>query len=259
LIVGLTVAQGSAAQSLASRIAAAPDGEVRLAFAAREGVCGDGRTFIRDRNRDDYISFEADDSHWKGRTRWRDRPCEDGPVRVALKVRGGAVRSVRTYVGGAWSTASGVTDLGTLAAARAPEALLEIARDGKHPGGDDAIFPATLADSVTAWPMLLRLARDRSAPRDSRRSAVFWVSQAASDAATEGLANLAEDGAEDREIREQAVFALSQLSEDRGVPILLRLATTNRDPAVRRKALFWLGQSEDPRALALFEEILTRK
>ncbi len=94
LLVGLTVAQGSAAQSLASRIAAAPDGEVRLAFAAREGVCGDGRTFIRDRNRDDYISFEADDSHWKGRTRWRERPCEDaedeyddGPGSAELHVR----------------------------------------------------------------------------------------------------------------------------------------------------------------------------
>ena len=31
------------------------------------------------------------------------------------------------------------------------------------------------------------------------------------------------------------------------------------DPEIRRKALFWLGQSEDPRALALFEELLTRR
>jgi hypothetical protein len=28
---------------------------------------------------------------------------------------------------------------------------------------------------------------------------------------------------------------------------------------VRKKALFWLGQSGDPRAIALFEEILTGK
>jgi len=33
---------------------------------------------------------------------------------------------------------------------------------------------------------------------------------------------------------------------------------SNRDPEMRRKALFWLGQSGDPRALALFEELLTK-
>jgi len=32
----------------------------------------------------------------------------------------------------------------------------------------------------------------------------------------------------------------------------------HRDPEVRRKAIFWLAQSQDPRAVALFEEILTR-
>jgi HEAT repeat protein len=65
------------------------------------------------------------------------------------------------------------------------------------------------------------------------------------------------DDDEDREVRESAVFALSQLPREEGVPILIRAARTNRDPKVRRQALFWLGQSEDPRALALFEEILT--
>jgi hypothetical protein len=32
---------------------------------------------------------------------------------------------------------------------------------------------------------------------------------------------------------------------------------THRDPDIRRRAIFWLGQSNDPRALALFEELLT--
>jgi hypothetical protein len=41
-----------------------------------------------------------------------------------------------------------------------------------------------------------------------------------------------------------------------GVPALLRIARSNPDPELRKTALFWLGQSEDPRALALFEEIL---
>ena len=38
---------------------------------------------------------------------------------------------------------------------------------------------------------------------------------------------------------------------------MIRIARTNRDPNLRRTALFWLGQSKDPRALDLFEELLT--
>ena len=34
------------------------------------------------------------------------------------------------------------------------------------------------------------------------------------------------------------------------------LARTHRDPEVRKQAMFWLGQSNDPRALAFFEEVL---
>jgi hypothetical protein len=34
------------------------------------------------------------------------------------------------------------------------------------------------------------------------------------------------------------------------------VARTHRDPRIRDRALFWLGQSGDPRAYALFEELL---
>jgi hypothetical protein len=52
------------------------------------------------------------------------------------------------------------------------------------------------------------------------------------------------------------VFALSQRPADEGVPVLIRIARTNRHPELRKTALFWLGQSADPRALTLFEELL---
>jgi HEAT repeat protein len=55
------------------------------------------------------------------------------------------------------------------------------------------------------------------------------------------------------------VFALSQLDNDRGVPELIKVARTHRDPQIRKNAIFWLGQSEDPRAIALFEELLTTR
>ena len=87
---------------------------------------------------------------------------------------------------------------------------------------------------------------------------MFWLGQAAGDAATKGLTDLVDDGNQDREVRESAVFALSQRPRDEGVPALIRIARENKDPDLRRKAIFWLGQSDDPRALSLFEELLTK-
>ena len=59
-------------------------------------------------------------------------------------------------------------------------------------------------------------------------------------------------------VKKKAVFALSQLPKDEAVPELLHVAQTNANPAVRKEAIFWLGQTHDPRALAFFEQILER-
>ena len=228
-----------AAQDLGSRVGAAPDGLVRLSFASKPGVCGRGESISRGGHRDGW-------------------DCDEGPVRVALDVRGGQVTAVRTYVGGQWTRPTGrVTDLGAVSAPVAARYLIGVAEKAGVRG--DPIFAATLADSAVIWPDLLRIGRNASLPRETRKQAVFWLSQDAGDAATRGLADLAEDQKQDRDVREQAVFALSQLDDDRGTEPLIRLAKTNPDPAIRKKAIFWLGQSEDPRALALFEELLTRK
>ena len=48
------------------------------------------------------------------------------------------------------------------------------------------------------------------------------------------------------------------MPDGEGVPQLIRVAKTNRNPEVREQAVFWLGQSEDPRALDFIEQILTR-
>ncbi len=248
-LAGVCLASPAHAQSLASRVSAVGSGTVRMAFTARQGVCGNGDNNIQinDHNR---ITRNGDS----------DSPCLclPGPVRLSLEVRDGAVTRIRTRVGGSWGAAeSGVTDLGPVAAPDAGAYLLELARRAPGHAGEDAVFAVTLADSVTPWPDLLALARNDQVPSRTRKSAVFWLSQAAGDKATEGLKDLAEDDSEDREVREAAVFGLSQLHNDTGVEALIQVAKSNHDPQIRKKALFWLGQSEDPRALALFEQILT--
>jgi HEAT repeat protein len=100
------------------------------------------------------------------------------------------------------------------------------------------------------------MARDTSLPSETRKQAVFWLGQAAGGAATRGLDSIARDTTGDIEVRKHAIFALSQRPASEAVPVLIDIARTNRHPELRKTALFWLGQSEDPRAIALFEEIL---
>lgn len=257
-LLGALAAQDAAA--IAQQVAAAPDGEVRLTFAARLGVVGNGYGVIgwdcTDWGRCSHQRM--DDGNDGGHGDWRSLN-EPGPVRVSLRVRERGVVSLRTYVGGAWRPAERVTDLGTVPAAAAARYLLGLARrDGGRPARD-AIFAAALADSIAIWPDLLALARDRSIRSDTRKQAVFWLGQAAEDAATQSLDSLAATSDEEIEVREAAVFALSQRPRDEGIPALIRIARSHRDARLRRRAMFWLAQSDDSRALELFEEILTRK
>ena len=59
-------------------------------------------------------------------------------------------------------------------------------------------------------------------------------------------------------VKKRAVFALSQLPGNEGVPLLIELARTHGNREIRKQAMFWLGQSGDPRATSFFEEVLRR-
>jgi hypothetical protein len=255
LAAGALVIVAAELPAQASRLAAVRDGTVRFTFALRPGVCGQGQNIWRTGR------VGRDGLRMDGRTQRDveyDVDCATGPGRVVIEKAAGRVTDLRFYVGGRWRTAGSATDLGQLPARQAADALLEIARSADGKAGDQAIFPATLVDSVEVWRELLRLARDESLPRRARTQAVFWLGQAAEAPATAGLTELVGEAAIDREVREQAVFAISQRPKDEGVPALVNIVRTSRDPAVRKKALFWLGQSGDKRALDLIEELLTK-
>jgi hypothetical protein len=233
-----------AAQSLAQQVRGAGDGTVRLSFAAREGVCSRGPGSIT------IIERGTGDQEWES-------DCPTGPVRVSLRLKGGRVTGSETYVGGRWRPGRGrVTDLGLVPAREAAELLLALAPETGDDDGGELITAATLADSAEVWPRLLGIARDPGTREETRRQAIFWLGQAAGEEAARGLDSLAADGGGDIEIRKHAVFALSQRPADEGVPVLIRIARADLHPELRKTALFWLGQSEDPRALTLFEEIL---
>jgi HEAT repeats len=258
VLAALTLlAAAASGQSIANRVARVSNGTVRMSFAARPGICGSGNSIMH--------------SNGRGRTTWgndwnRSRDvewesdCDLGPARVVIDRRNGEIADLRFYVGGRWRPGgSDVVDLGTVSAHEAADYLVSIAQTERGSMGEKAIFPATIADSAEIWPALIKIARNPDVPRSTRTQSVFWLGQAAGDAATANLKDIVVDNSVDREVREQAVFALSQRPREEGVPALIAVARTNKDPEIRKKALFWLGQSHDPRALDLFEELLTKK
>jgi len=248
----LAAAHPARAQSLASRVSSVGDGTVQLRFASRSGVCGDGRGSIGSSGHS-FTLRRSSDSDFGYDDTW----CAPGPVRVVLSVHDGEVERARVFVGGNDSS-SGVRDLGTVGAHEAAGYFLALAPRAPARVADDAIVAAVLADSVTPWPALLSIARDGGVPRGTRQSATFWLSRGA--AAVVNQRSLfgarEEDESERDEVRGAAIFALSQQPRDEGVPALIRVARGSNAPAARDKALFWLGQSGDSRALDLFAQIL---
>lgn len=102
-------------------------------------------------------------------------------------------------------------------------------------------------------PELSKLARHHERTK-VRREAIFWLGQRAGDKAAGELRRAVDEDPEDA-VREHAVFAISQLPREKSVPLLIDLVKHKR-AAVRKKAIFWLAQTGDPRALEAIEEIL---
>lgn len=112
-------------------------------------------------------------------------------------------------------------------------------------------FDLTLVHQPAAAQTLIRMAHQDPAPQ-VRRQAQFWMAQIATRIGTKNVADDLGNSADNdpnESIRKSAVFSLTQLPNGEGTPKLIQLAQTSKDPAVRKQAVFWLGQSNDPRAL----------
>jgi HEAT repeat protein len=93
---------------------------------------------------------------------------------------------------------------------------------------------------------------------DVRAQAWFWLAQTGAANAEQAIvAGLRKDA--DAQVREQAVFALSQLPGDRAAKALIEVAqdqSLSREQ--RKRAVFWLSQSESDAAQAYLEKVLVR-
>jgi hypothetical protein len=252
-----TATAAHAQRSIASRIDAVHAGRVRMTFAAREGVCGDGMSWFRTRNGSVTGSFNGNFNGTIGGGRDVEPTCERGPVRLVVVRDSGRTLDVRTYVGGRWKADTGITDLGNVSAVDAGRWLLDMAETGPARPARSAITAATIADSLEPSATLLRIAKNESRPSDVRSSALNWLGDVVGDKVSSTLDSIAYEPG-DRDVRRQAIFALSRRPVDEAVPAMIKMAETLPDRELRKTAVFWLARIKDPRAMAWMEQRLGR-
>lgn len=240
-----TLATPAGAQTLASRIAAVRDGSVHLSFATRPDVCGYG---------DEGFSVMRGPGNAEG---WRGRPCIHGPMQMELVRSDGETIGVRMCIGCRPRESSGnAVMIGDVPPAEAARYLVSAARTLSHHSAGQAMAAATVADGVDVSPELTALVKDESVSTDTRKDALFWLGQ--SDPSTRDLDRLYDQVASTA-LHEQFAFVLSQRHDDgAAIDKLIDIAQHDGSVDVRKKAMFWLGQSHDPKAVKFFRDILVR-
>ena len=246
VFAGASPGQG---QSVSQRVTSA-DGTVWVIYPSRPEACGDGQSFIGHvLGRSTYYSGE---SSYSGNGWWSNRPCLAGPVRVVASVFDHEVTRVRAYVGPV-PESHGDARVLTVGANDAVAWLSDLVSKGEGRVASEAMLPLVAADAPDPWPLLLRIARADDRPRSIRSTAMVWLGTAVNEHL--GLTDASDDTPED-EMRSQAVFVLSQRPKSESVPALIDAARSSPHPSARRAAIFWLGQTGDPRAVDVYAELL---
>ena len=105
-----------------------------------------------------------------------------------------------------------------------------------------------------AW--LMGIALNSKEDIELRKKALFWAGQAG--VAISELSQLY-DRIPDEEMKEQIIFALSQRQrESAAIDKLFDIAKNEKDSELLKKAIFWLGQSRDPRVQQFLLDLINR-
>ena len=121
---------------------------------------------------------------------------------------------------------------------------------------DKILFSMSQVEGRESQRWLLGVAGDVNENIELRKKALFWAGQ--SDIPGTELFTLYEK-MPSREMKEQLIFVYSQRDERAAVDKLFEIARTETDKELQKKAIFWLGQSDDPRVPAFLERLLEGK
>jgi HEAT repeat protein len=103
---------------------------------------------------------------------------------------------------------------------------------------------------------LVDLARDKSLSIEARKNALFWAGQNGAD--LRQLVALYDEMKGETEIQNQLIFVFSQRRDREAVDKLMDIASSDPDRDLRKQAIFWLGQSRDPRVQKFLLDLINR-
>ena len=103
---------------------------------------------------------------------------------------------------------------------------------------------------------LMDLAANEQEGVELRKKALFWAGQS-DDVSLERLTGLY-DRLKNRDMKEQMIFVYSQRNEGAALDKLIDIAKHEPDAELRKKAIFWIGQSHDPKAAQYLQEVVSQ-
>ena len=126
--------------------------------------------------------------------------------------------------------------------------------DPDHEVRKKALFSLSQMDDERGLPLLIDIAKNH---RDAaiRKEAIFWVGQ---DAESPKIIDMLKEFAltdPDPGVQKKAIFSLSQVPPEKGLPLLVNIAKKHKNSAMRKEAIFWLGQeAESQKIITALEE-----
>ncbi len=183
----------------------------------------------------------------------RDNETTD-QVRVYARSAGGKLNRLRVLSATCPAeAATPIRDLGSVAQNDSVRWLVDLAKQK-----EEALIALAVSHGDVARDALAGIARNDSRS-ETRKEAVFWLAQVRGQEGAD-IASSVMFNDKDPDVREHAVFALSQLPDELAARALIA-AAENRSLTreLRKKAVFWLSQSDSDAAQKYLEQVLTAK
>lgn len=118
------------------------------------------------------------------------------------------------------------------------------------------LFSVSQMGGTDNYHFLMDIALNQKEDIDLRKKALFWAGQSH----TVDITDLVKlyDRVVDQEMKEQLIFVYSQRREDAALDKLFAIGKTDPDRELRKKAIFWIGQSRSPRAAQYLQELINQ-
>lgn len=107
-------------------------------------------------------------------------------------------------------------------------------------------------EDLKSW--FMATAKDTSRSLDARKMCLFWAAESGNMDAGD-IRSLYADF-DDPELRKQLIYSIAEIDSEAGVDLLIDIARDDPSYEMRQMAIFWLGDSGDPRALEFLEQLL---